>query len=201
MNLALRRVLIIRPQVLIVEDIVHLTRPETGVQSWNSLFPFQREGKENAFINTEKGLLQISLLEPSEAPRHITEDSVHRDISQEPVRIVPVHRTAFTAPPALNHRFLTVITLTPKDGKTDTPEIHTKDENAEFLVITQGDQITRIARHPDFRDRLSGVDSDGSTVFATYVSGTVVEAGAFNATFLRSGGDVIEGDGFLSNPR
>ena len=40
---AVRRALFVRPGVLIVQDVVQLDTPETGVQSWNSLTEWQLE--------------------------------------------------------------------------------------------------------------------------------------------------------------
>ena len=197
-ELARRRILFIRPHTILVEDTVRLAQAETGVQSWNSLFPFRRDGKDGSLLQAEKGILQISLLAPSDTPINIAEDSVHRDISQEPEQLFPVYRTTFTAPPAKSHQFLTIITLTPKDGITNSPELHTEGANAESLTITQGNQVTNIARDPIFRDLLPGVESDGSTVFATYIDGTAVETGAFDAIYLRSDTDAIEGEDFIS---
>jgi hypothetical protein len=196
--LARRRVLFVRPHTLLVEDTVRLDQAEAGIQNWNSLIPFRRDTEETAHLETEKGILRISLLTPSDTPMRIAEDSVHREITRGEVTIVPVYRTAFIAPPAMSHRFLTVITLTPKDGISNSPDVHTEGDNAEFLTITHGDQVTRVARDPAFWERLPGVESDGSTVFATYMHGKVIESGAFEATFLRSDTDAIEGKGFLS---
>ncbi len=197
-ELAQRRILFIRPHAILVEDTARLTKPETGVQSWNSLFPFQSNERRTTLLQTEKGKVEVTLLAPADAPMHIAEDSVHRDNSQEKDIIVPVYRTTYTTQPATNHRFLTLITLTPADGQMDAPTVRTEGENGEFLEITQSGIVTRITRiTANDKNDLWGVETDGSYAFATMENGRVVEAAAFNASFIKFKDKVSRGNGFL----
>ena len=104
---AIRRAIMIRPNVMIVHDDALLTAGETGVQSWNSFAPWRIEGGNRCVSRVGKAAVRLHCVGPSLVKLTAGEDSV----SDERDGVVPVYRAAFTSPAAKQHSLLTICLL------------------------------------------------------------------------------------------
>lgn len=193
---AMRRVIFIRPDIVIVDDDAVFDSPEAGVQSWNSLSPWVvSEGR--AETRHEGAYATVTQLAADGLDLTAGEDSVHRDRSQG--RIVPVYRATFRAPPATSHRFLTLIDSgrSGDAGNRNPSRVRVHPVDASVYAITRGKTEIRIALADGSGDALWGVESDGTLCFAIREAGVLVHAGAFDATTLRVDGEEQKGSGFL----
>ncbi len=203
-ELARRRVLFIRPHVILIEDTLQLEGEETGVQSWNSLMPFEKTGTHTAKLSTDSGNVLISLLNPQTTLMETRKDSVHRNRKRSSetgnsTKIVPVFQTVFTSSPSKQHVQLTVISLHPSAATLhELPKIRVTGKNGRLIKIIQGDSVTRIVPTTAYhKSDLWGVETDGSFTFATMKNNELVEAGAFDANFIKFKDITNRGNGFL----
>ncbi|MBI3987569.1 MAG: hypothetical protein HY343_11645 [Lentisphaerae bacterium] len=193
---ALRRVILIRPAVVLVEDRAEFARPETGVQSWNSLSPWTTNGMTTQSA-TDGASMRLTCLLPPAAALTAGEDSVHRD--PKTGDIVPAYRATFTLPAATHHRILTLIEAIPPAGNGVPAQIKTLEPD-RLLEITQGNCVTRIAwnREPLPADRLWECDTDGSLLILVRKDNTLILAAAFDATHVKTPWGAKTGEGLIT---
>ncbi len=195
-----RRVLFLRPGVILIEDTALLETPETGVQTWNSLFPWEKTGPSRAFITTAKSVLELQVITPLAQPVFTKENSVHR--IRKPAAIVPVHATTVTLPANTKHRVITLLTHHPIEGSPPSIKIIGNDSTSPTSLQVQQDNITwTIYFSSQELIQIDGLQTDGSWGFITSESGNPSECGVFSATQLTWHDQEIQGNGFLSISR
>jgi hypothetical protein len=140
---AVRRALFIRPNVVIVQDVVELEDPETGVQSWNSLHPWRVEGNASATSRAGEAAVRVMCVGTPAAELAAGEASVHH--TRSPEGEVPVYRAAFTAPAARRHRLLTVIEAIPPEGAGEPASVKVLGNAQPLIEIRQGNSLVRVA--------------------------------------------------------
>jgi hypothetical protein len=199
----LRRVLLLRPGLILVEDTARLDSPETGVQTWNSLFPWTTEASPGATLHAPVAPLDLEIILPGDATLHLHKNSVHRQ--RQPRAILPVHAATVTLPAASSHRLITLLSV---PGRADSPPVIEKipgdASSPTGLRIQQGDTSWIVAFTPAALAASTGADTDGSWGIVTLAAGQPVEAAVFAARRLTWEGQSIERDEpgvlFLTRP-
>lgn len=159
---AVRRVLFIRPNVLVVQDMVELESPETGVQSWNSLHPWDIAGGLRATSRAGAAAVRLTCFGGNGVALAAGEDSVHRSPTGE----VPVYRAAFTSRPARRHRLLTVIEAIPPAGAGEPASVKVLDNAQPLIEVRQGSSLVRVAGGEVAPSRMWGHKTDDEFSFA-----------------------------------
>ena len=193
---AIRRAIMIRPNVMIVHDDALLTAGETGVQSWNSFAPWRIEGGNRCVSRVGKAAVRLHCVGPSLVKLTAGEDSV----SDERDGVVPVYRAAFTSPAAKRHSLLTIIEAI-GPGKSARPVIRVR-ESDQMIEVHSADRVVQIltARDKPTVGPLAGFASDGGLLFTVREEGRITHAGAFDANWLDTPEGRIKGKGFLRWP-
>jgi hypothetical protein len=191
---AVRRVIFIRPDVLLVEDVVELTRNEPGVQSWNSLNAWRIVDG----LTCEGPQVRLTCLAPRRVELTAREESVHRD--RKTGSVVPAYRAAFTTPAGTNHHLLTLIQALPPAGAFQSSNVEQLSADGTLVEITRGERVTRITLEGSelSPEDLWGHTTDGGLFFATRERGKVVAAAAFDATWIAGPNGRTSGKGFIA---
>jgi len=191
---ATRRVLFVRPNVLVVQDIARLDEPETGVRSWNSLTEWEVLDGRTCRARAGDVAVRLTCLAGEAAEPAAGQDSV----SREGGRVVPVYRATFTSPAARAHRMITIIEAIGPKGKGDPATVRVLDADRPLIEIEQGERTTRVTAARTLpADSLWGCSTDGSLAFVVRQKGKVVAAGAFEATHIKTPHDRKVGSGFI----
>ena len=192
-----RRVILLRPGVILIEDTALLATPETGVQIWNSLFPWQSTGSDQATITTTQTELKLQVITPAMPSVRLHENSVHR--IKNPLSIIPVHAASVTLPAAKQHRVITLITNHPLGATPPSIKHLGPDPAAPIgLQVRQGETIWTFYFAAAELAQTLDLQTDGTWGFITSVSGETTEVGVFSATHLAWQDQTTTGDGFLS---
>jgi hypothetical protein len=190
---AVRRALMIRPNLMIVHDNALLTADETGVQSWNSFGPWKMEGENGCVSRVGKAAVRLHCVGPSRVKLTAGEDSV----SDERDGVVPVYRAAFTSPPDRRHSLLTIIEAIGPD-KSERPVVRIRETDQMIEVHSAGRVVQILTAHDKPTvGPLAGFASDGALLFTVREEGQITHAGAFGANWLQTPAGRIEGKGFL----
>ena len=190
---AVRRIIFVRPDVLLVEDVVELTRNEPGVQSWNSLEPWRIVDG----LTCAGPQVRLTCLVPDDLELTAGEDSVHRD--RKTGNVVPAYRAAFTTPTGRKHHLLTLIQALPPAGASESSRVELLDADCKIVEVTRGERVTRIALEGS---KLSpgdmwGHTTDGELFVTTRERGKVVAAAAFDAHWVAGPNGRTTGNGFV----
>jgi hypothetical protein len=191
---AIRRVLFVRPFVMIIEDIVSLTDEETGVQSWNSLAPWIEDSKGTYHSDFGEVSVRVRCLS-SAAEGSAGEESVHRH--QETGEIVPAYRAAFTTPASKKHHLITVIEAIPPNAQGKLAAFTISGRDDPVIECLEGSRTIRIAIGRRGGSTLWDCQTDGESAFAVRENGAIVIAGAFNASRVSTEAGEVVGRGFL----
>ncbi|MCX5661313.1 MAG: hypothetical protein NTW19_16650 [Planctomycetota bacterium] len=207
---AQRRLIFVRPNVLVVEDSLGLTARETAVQSWNSLGEWNVLYDHACEASVGQAGVRVTCVLPARIELAVGEAGVHREGKQ----VLPVRRAAFSTVDASIHRIVTVIeAIPPASGEAasaaaggfswgsagpGTPaSVRVVEGKSPVIEITQGERVTRIATGPAENDQIPGCRSDGSVTVVTTQGAAVLAAAAFEASSLEVAGKRVEGLGFL----
>lgn len=192
-----RRVIFLRPGVVLVEDSSLLSTPETGVQTWNSLFAWETTATDQATIITEKSVLELQVITPSAQPVRVHKNSVHRN--RIPATIVPVHAATITLPANTEHRLITLLSTRSIDAPAPSIKLLGKDPTAPTgLCVQQGETTWTLYFSAQGLAQVRDLETDGTWGFVTTEAGNPIEIGVFSATLLKWRDQHISGNGFLS---
>jgi len=135
-----RRLLFIRPNIVLVEDRMRLSEPQTGVQNWNSLSPWEMNTKVREFLSRGKrARVRVRQLLPETSEMLAREDSVTRAVRGEEA---PVYRATFTLSKSFQHQILTAIQVLGPDA--DERQDHVKQVGDGEYEIRQKEMLTRL---------------------------------------------------------
>lgn len=195
---AVRRVLFIRPNVMIVQDDALFTASEPGVQSWNSFQPWERVGGRACQSRAAASTVRLTALSPQPLKLTSGEDSVSREAAGE----APVYRAAFSTNPGRQHHILTIIEAIGPDA-ADRAAVHIRKAGSAIEVRPTPRLAVQVlpANSDSAAHSLDGFASDGSILFVVRTDSEVTLAGTLGATWLETPNGRIEGKGFLTWPR
>lgn len=195
---AVRRLIFVRPSVMIVHDDAEFTDAEPGVQSWNSFQPWRRLEDRTCESQIGKASIRLTAVLPEKLSLTVGQDSVSREHGPKGSIELPVYRAALMTEGSRSHGVLTVIEAVGPDSakrpivrirKTDgLIEVHSEDRVVH--VVAPRDKLTTA-------DSLHGFMTDGRLLFVVRHGNKVTHAGAFGATFLKGPDASITGKGFL----
>ncbi|MCX5658742.1 MAG: hypothetical protein NTW19_03350, partial [Planctomycetota bacterium] len=192
-RLALRRVVLLRPWIMLVDDTAELDEEETGVQSWNTLGSWGRTGKRSYRVAVGGVEAELHSLLPSDVEMADAEDSVHEGKR-------PVFRLAITSPKARTHRIATLVAVSAGDLKCGAPRINFYYSAGNMVKVVQGELLLKIVLTPAkaSEKELRGCRTDGALFVSVLKRGKFDCACAFGATYLQTPKGRTEGAGFLS---
>lgn len=193
----LRRVVFIRPCVVLVEDTMELEREETGVQSWNSLAPWVIENPFCcASVSGDAGV-RMRCLTPRGVTHEVAEDSVHAD--PQSGEVMPAYRATFTSEAAVSHRLLTFIEAIPSAHSEESALANIAERGHDVVEIQRPDLTVRVMPvREDLPSELTwGCRTDGELMVLVRGGDQICCIGAFNATWIAAEHGVIRGDGFV----
>ena len=197
---ALRRVVFIRPYVLIVEDMGEFVKAETGVQSWNCLSPWRIVDRQTVQTTLGSVTVRLTCLTPDRVMLTAGEESLHRDSKTE--KVMPAYRAAFTHAPGKTHRLITLIEAIPPTGRGTRARVNVLDAPRALVEVRHGGLVARVAAsgRTTPADALWGCTSDGELMFAVREKGKLATAGTFAASRFETPEGRVTGKGFLSFP-
>lgn len=188
-----RRMLFVRPNVMIIHDDAEFLKAEPGVQSWNSFQPWHRIDDYTCESSVGKAAVRLTAVTSG----HIRLTSEQCSVSREGLIEVPVYRAAFTTDSMKSHDVLTVIeAIGPDESKHPTVVIH---ETGHVIEVRSAGRVVQVisARGNSTIDPLAGFESDGRLLFIVREDDKVTQAGTFGATWLQTPDGLIKGQGFL----
>ncbi len=197
---ALRRLLLIRPGLLIVDDTAAFGTEEPAVLSWHSLAPWRADGGGSAARSAAGASVRVTTFA---LDRHqawtlsAAQDAVHRTDGGEHV---PAYRAAFTTMAGRSHRLLSVVQtappgadLPPPASRLDTPELAVES-------LAAGSRTVRVACGGGGLGAW-GCATDGALLAAILdAGGAVAAAAALGGTRLEAPAGRVEGSGLLTLP-
>jgi hypothetical protein len=197
---AVRRLLFVRPNVLIIHDDAEFTEPEPGVQSWNSFQPWRLIDDHTCESRIGKAVVRSTAI--TSQPLHLAsvQDSVSREESIDGPIEVPVYRAAFTTDSSQSHDLLTVVeAMRADEAERPTVDVRETDHLIEARSAGQVIQIVS-ARDKPTAGPLAGFASDGRLLFIIRENDKVTHAGTFGASWLQAPDGRTKGQGFLRWP-
>lgn len=197
---ALRRLLLIRPDLLIVDDTAVFTAVEPAVLSWHSLTPWRVDGRSCAARSAAGASVRVTTfaLDRDEGfELSAAQDAVHRSDGDEHV---PAWRAAFTTPARRLHRLLSVIQTAPPDGGLAPPPSRLDTPELAVEVTTADGRTVRVACGDGGIEAL-GCATDGAMLAAILdTGGAAAVAAALGGTRLATAAGRTEGAGLLTLP-
>ena len=193
-NRAVRRLVFVRPDVIVIDDIMELDTPETGVQSWNSLAPWEIVDGRSCVTRIDGTGAKITGIAGSPFSLSSREDSVHNTGDGE----VPAFRAAFTIEASRYHRLFTVVEILPHGAQKSSSSVRVIDRELPIVEIAVGREVLQVAAGRNQGADLSGCTTDGELLVTLLHDGAVALAGAFGAHTLRTPFGYRSGDGFLA---
>ena len=193
---AVRRMLFIRPSVMIVHDDAEFTQAEPGVQSWNSFQPWQRIDDRTCQSHVDKAAVRLRAVLPRQLSLTTGPDSVSRERGIE----VPVHRAALTTDSSQSHNLLTLIESFGSD-QSGRPGVRILETDPIIEVRSAGRVVqVAVAADKPHAGPLDGFSSDGRLLFIVREGDKVTHAGTCGATWLQTPDGRTKGEGFLHWP-
>lgn len=197
---ALRRLLLIRPDLLIVDDTAVFGDKEPAVLSWHSLTPWRVDGRSCAARTAAGASVRVTTFagdwikgfELSAA-----QDAVHRTDGGEHV---PAWRAAFTTPAGRRHRLLSVVQTAPPGAGLPPPPSRLDTLELALEVTTAAGRTVRVAGG-DGGMEAWGCATDGALLAAILdAGGTAAVAAALGGTRLATAAGRAEGSGLMTLP-
>jgi len=183
---ALRRVILFRPNVLIIEDTAEFDVDEPGIQSWNSLGEWKISGNTLCELRVGKARARMTVITPRNAQIRVEEDSIHLEALSDSERVRTgtiyrertVNRAAFISPAAKQHRILTVIQAFDDAMKYPAGTVTVIREFPLVIEIGQGNRTARIADGQASVKDLWGCEEKGDLVLVIREHDTIIAAHA-----------------------
>ena len=197
---ALRRLLLIRPDLLIVDDTAEFGAEEPAVLSWHSLTPWRVDGRSCAARTAAGASVRVTTF-----PRDRIEgfelsaaqDAVHRTDGGEHV---PAWRAVFATPAGRRHRLLSVVQTAPPGTDLEPPPLRLETPEFAAEVTAAGGRTVRVACG-DGGMEAWGCATDGAMLAAVLdEGGAVAVAAALGGTRLTTPAGRAEGAGLLTLP-
>ncbi|MCE9592155.1 MAG: hypothetical protein K8S99_16745 [Planctomycetes bacterium] len=184
---ALRRVILLRPNVLVVEDTAEFDDDEPGVQSWNSLGAWRSVGVNACEVRVGNAVARLTAITPANIRITTAEDSIHMTSLSEAERArtgnsyreVLVYRSAFVSPAARRHRILTVIEVFKSNEKAPPSAVKVVRDRPMVLEITQGNTTARLADGGATATDMWGWKGEGELLLAVHDGQRVIASHAF----------------------
>lgn len=184
---ALRRVILLRPDVLIVDDTAEFDADEPGLQSWNSLGEWKTLDNTSCEVQVGKAKARLTVITPQAVQIRLAEDSIHLERLSGAERVHTgriyreraVHRAAFTSPAARQHRMLTIIQVFDAQAQEPASRITVVGKSPLIVEIAQGTQTARIADGQAAAKDLWGWKGDGEWLLAVRNSREIIATHAF----------------------
>ena len=198
---ALRRLLLIRPDLLIVDDTAVFDAEEPAVLSWNSLTPWRVDGRSCEAGRADGASVRVTTFAVGDRDQgctlHAAEDAVHRLDGGDHV---PAYRAALTTPAGRRHRLLSVVQTT-APGREPTPPPRPIDAAALTIeVVNAAGRSVRIACGCGGA-AAGGCDTDGELLAAVFgADGGAASAAALGGTWLETSSRRVDGQGMLTLP-
>ena len=198
---ALRRLLFVRPDLLIVDDTAVFTTEEPAVLSWNSLTPWRVDGRCFAAHTAGGAGVRVTTFAVDDPDEGCTlsaaEDAVHR---RDDGDHVPVYRAALVTPAGRRHRLLSVVQTTPPGTE---PALPPRRIDAAVLTAEVTDAAGRSVRVAcgGGSTATCGCDTDGELLAAVLgTGGVLLAAAALGDTWLETPSRRVDGQGMLTLP-
>ena len=197
---ALRRLLFVRPGLLIVDDTAAFGADEPAVLSWHSLTPWRVDGGSCAARAAAGASVRVTTFA---LDRHrgcalsAAQDAVHRLDGGEHV---PAYRAAFTTAAGRSHRLLSVVETAPPGADLPPPPIRLDAPEFAVEVTTAVGRTVRIACG-DGGIAAWGCATDGAVLAAVLdAGGAVAAAASLGGTRLATADGRVDGSGLLALP-
>ncbi len=198
---ALRRLLLIRPDLLIVDDTAVFTAEEPAVLSWHSLTPWRVDGRSCKAGRADGAAVRVTTFAVGDQDDGCTlsaaEDAVHR---REGGEHVPAYRAELSTPADRRHRLLSVVQTTPPGREPASPP---RLIDGPVLIV----EVTNAAGRPvrvacgGGAVAMWGWDTDGALLAAVQGAGdTAAAAAALGGTWLTTPSGRVQGEGLLTLP-
>ena len=198
---ALRRLLLIRPGLLIVDDTAVFTAEEPAVLSWHSLTPWRVDGRSCEAGRADGAAVRVTTFAVGDQDDGCTlsaaEDAVHR---REGGEHVPAYRAELSTPADRRHRMLSVVQTTPPGREPASPP---RLIDGPVLIV----EVTNAAGRPvrvacgGGAVAMRGCDTDGALLAAVQGAGdTAAAAAALGGTWLTTPSGRVQGEGLLTLP-
>ena len=199
---ALRRLLLIRPGLLIVDDTAVFGAEEPAVLSWHSLTPWRVDGRSCEAGRADGAAVRVTTFAVGDqddgCTLSATEDAVHR---REGGEHVPAYRAAVSTPADRRHRLLSVVQTTPPGREPASPPRLIDGPVLIVEVTDAAGQPMRVACGGG-SVAMWGCATDGALLAAVQGAGdTAAAAAALGGTWLTTPcGRVEGGAGLLTLP-
>ncbi len=197
---ALRRLLLIRPDLLIVDDTAVFGDEEPAVLSWHSLTPWRVDGRSCAARTAAGASVRVTTFARD---RHegfelkAGQDAVHRTASGEQV---PAWRAGFTTPAGRRQRLLSVVQTAPPGAPLPPPPRRLEASELAVEVSGAGGRAVRAACG-DGGMAAWGCSTDGLMLTTILdAGGAVAAAAALGGTWLATARGRVDGSGLLTLP-
>ena len=198
---ALRRLLLIRPGLLIVDDTAVFGAEEPAVLSWHSLTPWRVDGRSCKAGRADGAAVRVTTFAVGDQDDGCTlsaaEDAVHR---REGGEHVPAYRAELSTPADRRHRMLSVVQTTPPGREPASPP---RLIDGPVLIV----EVTNAAGRPvrvacgGGAVAMWGCDTDGALLAAVQGAGdTAAAAAALGGTWLTTPSGRVQGEGLLTLP-
>ena len=195
---ALRRLLFVRPDLLIVDDTAVFTTEEPAVLSWHSLTPWRVDGRSCAARGAKGASVRVTTfaLDPHERfTLSGAEDAVHRLDGGDHV---PAYRAALATPAGRRHRLLSVVQTAAPGAALAPPPRRLDDPMLAVEVMAAGGRTVRVACGGDGMTAW-GCTTDGGLLAAILDAGdTVAAAASLGGTRLATAAGRVDGSGLLT---
>ncbi|MCC5833166.1 MAG: hypothetical protein JJU20_00390 [Opitutales bacterium] len=192
----IRRMVYIRPNIILIDDQFQLSQQAGGIQHWNSRYPFQKLA-EGSFKSTgESAAIKVSVLSAGESYEteyrrsdrdHI--DRIRNEYRQLISSLAPVYELDVQTPESLEHRIQTLITG--QGDKERMPEIRQVDQGIVELKGNDGRRVFILLNGKDSAGKF-GLQTDGNLALVIHREGRPESAYAFNASYLSLGDRRVE---------
>ena len=195
---ALRRLLFVRPDLLIVDDTAVFTTEEPAVLSWHSLTPWRVDARSCAARGAKGASVRVTTfaLDPHERfTLSGAEDAVHRLDGGDHV---PAYRAALATPAGRRHRLLSVVQTAAPGAALAPPPRRLDGPMLAVELMAAGGRTVRVACGGDVMTAW-GCTTDGGLLAAILDAGdTVAAAASLGGTRLATAAGRVDGSGLLT---
>ena len=195
---ALRRLLLIRPELLIVDDTAVFGAEEPAVLSWHSLTPWRVDGRSCAARSAAGASVRVTTLARDRNEGYelsAAQDAVHRTDGGDHV---PAWRAAFATPAGRRHRLLSVVQTAPPGAGLPPPPSRLDTPKFAVELTAAGGRTVRVACG-DAGMETWGCSTDGAMLAAILDAGSATAAAAaLGGTWLATERGRVSGSGLLS---